>query len=118
MQLINKYWDGPNRLKLFVQVNISKSRDKMNEKHGSFPSEALTICKEILKYPKKLELLGLMTIGSQDENDRIKEFQSMNELKNDIIKSLGLKRLELSMGMSNDYQIAVLFNRVILDGIW
>ena len=74
----------------------------MNFKNLEFLSVKLKIF-IIIVYEKKLDIQGLMVIPPNDNNTK-KYFKTMNELN----ISLGLK--ELSMGMSSDYEDAVVNN--------
>jgi len=81
--------------KFFIQINIGNEK----QKSGVAPSEAVNFfqyCKE-----KKLNIQGLMCIPPNNENPK-KYFQQMNEIKNMIDGSL-----QLSMGMSDDYKLAI-----------
>ncbi len=83
--------------KIFIEVNTSGEKTK----HGASVEEA----KELIGIAKKLEnieLLGLMTMAPfvEPEKTRI-YFKKLKMLANEF----GLK--ELSMGMSNDFEIAV-----------
>ncbi len=84
--------------KLFVQVNIGEEKSKS----GIHPKEL----REFINYCQKdigLSIYGLMCIPPIDENPK-KYFN--------MLKSLALEnKLEkLSIGMSNDYEIALRFN--------
>ena len=84
--------------KVLIQVNNAKEEQKF----GIVPSELDNLINEISKL-KSLELKGLMNIAPLDAKDSELEilFSNMRELK----EKYGLK--ELSMGMSNDYKIAL-----------
>lgn len=81
--------------KFFLQINIGNEK----QKSGVAPSEAVNFfqyCKE-----KKLNIQGLMCIPPNNENPN-KYFQQMKDLKNKIDGTL-----QLSMGMSDDYKLAI-----------
>jgi PLP dependent protein len=87
---------------LYSQFNIAKS--------GAQPSEAVTIAKQIVEDCDKLSLSGLMTIGSPENssNEMLNpDFALLGKLKFDIERELNLSDLELSMGMSDDYEKAI-----------
>ena len=90
--------------KILVQVNTSGE----DTKSGTVPEDALDLCREILKL-NNLKLLGLMTIGPfTDDKDKIRSsFVLLRKILDNINRSLDINLKELSMGMSNDYQIAV-----------
>ena len=57
-----------------------------------------------------LNIVGLMTVGpnTNNENNLRSSFILLRELKNQINKELGsIVLTELSMGMTNDYEIAI-----------
>ena len=89
-------------LKLFIQINIGNEP----QKSGINPEEVknfINICREDLK----LNVIGLMCIPPNDDKTE-NYFSKMLELKKD------LNLAELSMGMSNDYQIAVKYGSTFL----
>ena len=89
-------------LKLFIQINIGKE----TQKSGINPEEVkkfIHICRDDLR----LNVIGLMCIPPND-NKTENYFSKMLELKKD------LNLAELSMGMSNDYQIAVKYGSTFL----
>lgn len=68
------------------------------------------VAKEIISKCTKLELAGLMTIGSTEASysEALNpDFESLVECKARIEKELGVENLELSMGMSEDYISAI-----------
>ncbi len=82
----------------FIQVNIGQEL----QKSGILPNEA----KELYKFAisKNLNIAGLMCIPPFDEEPR-EYFEKMCILRDDINP-----KLKLSMGMSNDYEIALSIN--------
>lgn len=96
-------------LKIFIQINTSHE----DEKSGL---ETKSEIKEVFDYIKnhphpKIKLFGLMTMGSIRSLDFQKSahqsFFELQELKNQLEKDYNLSPLELSMGMSQDYLIAL-----------
>ncbi|WP_026692108.1 YggS family pyridoxal phosphate-dependent enzyme [Peribacillus kribbensis] len=92
--------------KCFVQVNVSGEESK----HGLKPEEVLDFIRECSEHDKII-LEGLMTMAPLTEDQELirKCFRELKELQ-EKIQQLGIKNApchELSMGMSNDYQIAV-----------
>lgn len=92
-------------LKIFLQFNTSKEEAK-----SGFETYAeLRTAAELAK-TSSLTLAGLMTMGTlrtenfQDEAKRC--FNQLNELKEQLASEMNLK-LETSMGMSQDYEIAI-----------
>lgn len=90
---------------IYLQVNISNDKNK----HGINPKDLTTTVETIFqKYPKT-NLCGLMTITADDlnRNDVQKEFSHLKELR-DRLSERHNQNLNLSMGMSSDYEIALL----------
>ena len=90
----------------FVQVNTSGEESK----HGLTPEAVLEFVKGLEKYPK-IRVVGLMTMAPflEDEATLRSCFRKLRELR-DEIKGLCLEYAPckfLSMGMSNDYEIAI-----------
>lgn len=96
-------------VKCFVQVNVSGEESK----HGMSPDEVIQFIRELKDF-KHIEIVGLMTMAPLTE-DKIKLRQYFNQLRllKEKVQSLNLSYApctELSMGMSND------FNEAILEG--
>lgn len=93
-------------LNLFLQFNTSREK----EKFGFEDYPALKEAASLIPSHSKLKLQGLMTMGTlrtenfEDEARRC--FQELNQLKDRLSKELSLP-LETSMGMSQDYQVAL-----------
>ncbi len=92
-------------LNIFVQVNTSGE----DTKFGFAPQETLDSVQKISEYGN-LNIKGLMTIGaySADEQKVRQCFKQLRELQlrlNERIANLELT--ELSMGMTNDFEIAI-----------
>ena len=101
---INKRRTTP--LNCFVQVNVSNDPNKS----GLDESKVLGFIKSLEKYPM-IRVVGLMTITRLTFNEDLLEsyFLTMKDLQTSI-QNLNLPFApctELSMGMSNDYLIAV-----------
>ncbi|MBU1020282.1 MAG: YggS family pyridoxal phosphate-dependent enzyme [Firmicutes bacterium] len=99
---INKRRTTP--LPCFIQVNISDE----DSKHGLNISDVVLFIKSIAHYPN-IQIIGLMGMAelTEDENIISKEFQKLNDLQITIEEQCNLKLVDLSIGMSNDYQIAL-----------
>ncbi|XP_066246501.1 pyridoxal phosphate homeostasis protein [Euwallacea similis] len=109
---LNNNWPnfGPadSKLKIMVQVNTSGEK----EKSGVNPSDVTEITNYVLKECHNLRFEGLMTIGeygydySKGPNP---DFLSLIKCRDEVCKRLGLdwKEVELSMGMSNDFDKAI-----------
>ena len=96
---------GPaERLRIFAQVNTSGEDSKSGTEPGE---ETLQLCRHVHE--------GLMTIGAIARSEAVKDgaenedFVLLREERAKVAKALGLeeKELELSMGMSTDYEEAI-----------
>ncbi len=104
-EAIQKYRQEPP-LKCFVEVHISDEATKS----GVLPELTVELCKNIAKCDK-IVVVGLMGMGPLSDNqDEIRtSFMKLKQLQSEI-KALGLPNVPcdyLSMGMSNDYEIAI-----------
>ncbi|RFU63193.1 YggS family pyridoxal phosphate-dependent enzyme [Peribacillus saganii] len=93
-------------VKCFVQVNASGEESK----HGISPDEALYFIKELSGFDNII-IEGLMTMAPLTEEEGIirSAFRKLKKLQQEI-QAAGLKNApcrELSMGMSNDFMIAI-----------
>lgn len=91
-------------LKCFIQVNISNEESK----HGLNINEVVPFIKEI-KDLDNIELIGFMGMAefTQDELVIASEFEKLKVLKETVKSELNIDLRELSIGMSNDYLIAI-----------
>lgn len=90
-----------------VQVNISKE----DSKHGLYEEEVINFIKNVSSNYKNINIKGLMTMApfTQDEDEVRNVFRRLKNLSLDIDK-LDIPNVSmdyLSMGMSNDYKIAI-----------
>lgn len=98
-------------LRVFVQVNTSGEE----EKSGVEPGDAATLCRHIREECPRLKLQGLMTIGAiarsrgVAEGKENEDFVTLREVRDQVAKELGVgqEELELSMGMSEDFESAI-----------
>lgn len=97
------------KLRIFVQVNTSGEENKS----GVEPSDAVSLCRFVIEKCPNLKLQGLMTIGAiarskattpENENE---DFICLRDTRDNVVKELGLDSLELSMGMSEDFEGAI-----------
>lgn len=97
---------GDRTISCFVQVNASGEESK----HGLTPEMVVPFIKELEKFPK-IRVEGLMTMAPFTEDDTIIRqcFQTLKKLQLEIqhIDLPFAPCLELSMGMSNDFEIAI-----------
>ncbi len=93
-------------VKCFIQANVSGEESK----HGLPHEEVIPFIKQLASY-SKIEVVGLMTMAPNTEDeDVIREvFRELKKLQQEVV-ALQLAYApctELSMGMSNDYEIAI-----------
>lgn len=93
-------------IKCFVQVNVSGEESK----HGLTSEEAIHFIKSLEQY-SKIKVVGLMTMAPFVEDEEILRncFRKLRQLR-DKVKGLNISYAPcefLSMGMSNDYKIAI-----------
>jgi PLP dependent protein len=94
------------KVKCLVQVNVSGEESK----HGLSLEDAIVFIESLRKF-ERISVEGLMTMAPlTDDEDQIREcFRKLRELR-DQVQALNLDYApctELSMGMSNDYVIAI-----------
>ena len=94
------------RIKCLVQVNVSGEESK----HGLAPQEVINFIRTIKDYPN-IEVAGLMTMAPHTDDQSILRncFRTLKSLQIEVqqMKLEYAPCIELSMGMSNDYVIAV-----------
>jgi pyridoxal phosphate enzyme (YggS family) len=101
---INKFRIKP--LDAYIQVNVSNEPSK----HGVHPNELQQFLEDIYSLNNsKINLVGLMCIASNTSDKEIlkNEFSKMKELLNDLNRVFHLNLKYLSMGMSQDYKLAI-----------
>ncbi|CAK0804882.1 unnamed protein product [Prorocentrum cordatum] len=107
---VDKAWlaaGAARRLPVMVQVNSSGEV----QKNGVPPDEVSQLCVLISRELRGLELAGLMTIGAPDYSGcRTEDFETLRTCRAQAAAALGVEEaaLELSMGMSSDYENAIL----------
>ena len=103
--------EDDHRLRVHVQVNTSGE----GSKSGVEPSETTILCRHIVESCPNLKLVGLMTIGAiarskettpETENE---DFMALKQVRDRVVGDLNLNTedLELSMGMSDDFESAI-----------
>lgn len=99
------------KLRVMVQINTSGEATKS----GCEPQDALELCKHITESCPHLKLQGLMTIGAIARSKELtpemdnEDFVALKETRDGVAAGLGIaaEKLELSMGMSSDYEGAI-----------
>ncbi len=101
-KLINEYRTAP--LNCFIEVSINLEENK----NGVPYYQAEEFIKECLKYPN-INIVGLMmmAVASSNEESLHQQFRKLKELQEAISKDLNISIPFLSMGMSDDYLIAI-----------
>ncbi|MFP7477721.1 YggS family pyridoxal phosphate-dependent enzyme [Terribacillus saccharophilus] len=94
------------KVKCFVQVNVSGEATKS----GLSPDETLNFIKQLAEYPA-IEVVGLMTMAPHTEKEDVLRsvFSGLRQLRDEVAAAgmLHAPCTFLSMGMSNDYTIAI-----------
>jgi pyridoxal phosphate enzyme (YggS family) len=101
---INKRAAKNNRIvPVLIEINIAGDENKF----GITPEKAESFLKKIINF-EQLDVQGLMTVLPYlDDSEKLRSyFKEMKELF-DLLSTEVTQLTELSMGMTNDYQIAV-----------
>ena len=90
-------------LECLIQVNISGEESK----HGVEPGEVSNFVETLNPY-EKINVIGLMGIAKRTDDETVirEQFRSLRHLRDATVKHHPSCK-ELSMGMSEDYQIAI-----------
>ena len=101
---IQKHRQAP--LPCFVQVNVTGEESK----HGLSQEELIPFLKSLKEYPI-IKVIGLMTMAPHTDDEKVIRdcFKTLKQLQVHISKQnlQGVECENLSMGMSNDYLIAI-----------
>ncbi|MCU0292511.1 MAG: YggS family pyridoxal phosphate-dependent enzyme [Thermoanaerobaculaceae bacterium] len=92
-------------LPVFIEVNIGGEP----QKSGVLPGQTRDLAEHVLSGCPHLRLGGLMCIPPYDPDPERSRphFARLRELAERLAAGLGLGRLELSMGMSEDFEVAI-----------
>ncbi|MFP7494167.1 YggS family pyridoxal phosphate-dependent enzyme [Terribacillus saccharophilus] len=94
------------KIKCFVQVNVSGEESKS----GVSPDETIAFIRELAAYPA-IEVVGLMTMAPNTEDEDVLRsvFSGLRQLRDEAAAAhmAHAPCTLLSMGMSNDYKIAI-----------
>lgn len=101
-------WDDTQRpLQVLLQVNVANDP----RKYGLAPDSTAQFAADLLRLELPgIYLRGLMTIGREHATpgERRHDFAALRQLRDEIATSLDSRRFsELSMGMSDDFEIAI-----------
>ncbi|KAF9409858.1 hypothetical protein HW555_010891 [Spodoptera exigua] len=109
---LNKQWPkfrkNDEKLPVMVQINTSAEEAK----NGIEPSETTKVVEHVLKNCPNLDFKGLMTIGQYDYDVSLgpnPDFLTLAKCRQELCENLKLdiNNVELSMGMSTDYEHAI-----------
>ena len=91
-------------LNCFIEVSINEEESK----NGVKVPDLENFIKEVLKY-KNINLVGfmMMSIKYSDEKSLNDQFAKLVKVRNEIEQKLNIKIPYLSMGMSDDYTVAI-----------
>ena len=101
-KLINKYRVAP--LNCFIEVSINLEENK----NGVPYYEVKDFIKNCLEY-KNINIIGLMmmAVSQSSEESLHNQFRKLKELQLEIQKEFNIDLPYLSMGMSDDYKVAI-----------
>ncbi|MDD3267070.1 MAG: YggS family pyridoxal phosphate-dependent enzyme [Burkholderiales bacterium] len=103
-KLFNQCRENMDKLNILIEVNISNEEDK----HGLHSFDEVLSLAKYIKNLQNIELKGLMGMASNtsDKNVLKTQFNRLTQIK-DQLNQNGFNLIELSMGMSNDYLVAI-----------
>ncbi len=104
-ELINKVANGNKLIQdILLQVNISEEKTKA----GFSQNELKDVFGKLIQLPN-IKIKGLMTIAPKtDDKELMKDcFLSLSDFKNELNEKFMTDLKDLSMGMSNDYKVAI-----------
>ena len=94
------------KIRVLIEVNVSNEP----QKHGCKPEELINLVEKISNL-KNIEVIGLMTMTPYfEDQEKTRPYFKKMKLLFEEIKKLNLKNIKmniLSLGMSNDYKIAI-----------
>ena len=97
---------GPQERAVDVLIQVNVAREP--QKHGASPEEAAAVVRRTAALPG-LRVRGLMTIApaASDPDEVRPVFRALRELRENLQRSTGIQLPELSMGMSDDFEVAI-----------
>ncbi|PAA89065.1 hypothetical protein BOX15_Mlig025098g1, partial [Macrostomum lignano] len=114
--LLHKEWtktsayESGSKLRVFIQVNTSNEE----QKYGCKPNQVVGLAGHLLENCPAISLAGLMTIGSLEASHQAEDgnadFERLVLCRRELTATLklgGEEHLELSMGMSSDFELAI-----------
>jgi len=113
LNLVKKLIQAEKNLQYKIQVFLQVNTSREEEKSGFEAAQEVKEAGELIKSSSNLNLAGLMTMGTlrtdNFESEALRCFQELNSVKKKLQNDLHLE-LKTSMGMSQDYKIALLEN--------
>uniref|UniRef100_A0A915EYQ1 Pyridoxal phosphate homeostasis protein n=1 Tax=Echinococcus canadensis TaxID=519352 RepID=A0A915EYQ1_9CEST len=120
--LLNSAWQKVSSRPLDVLIQVNTSGEERNllgsvnfviEKGGVAVSDLVDLYKAVFECCPHLNLRGLMTIGRYGYDENLgpnPDFLCLYDCRNMVCDALGISKhsLHLSMGMSSDYEMAVI----------
>ena len=102
--LLAEHWPG-RRLPVLIEVNVGGEE----QKKGVSREGALDLARLVRERCPALHLVGLMAIPpyTPDPQGARPYFVALRELRDELSAQLGIELPHLSMGMSNDFEIAI-----------
>jgi PLP dependent protein len=96
--------DVSDKLRVLIEVRVAPEETKSGVEMSELPA----LVEKFAQLPR-LELAGLMCIPPfLEEAERVRPyFKRLRELREDLTQKLGLALPVLSMGMSNDFEVAI-----------
>ena len=96
---------GGRTLPVFLEVNVGGEAAKS----GVATGDAATLADHVVRRCPHMRLAGVMTVPPYDPDPRRSRphFAALRTLAQDLAARLGVAALELSMGMSEDFEVAV-----------
>src|SRR5450759_83950 len=94
------------KLNVLIEVNVSKEESKS----GTEKTQALELVRQVAHLPN-LAVRGLMTMAPYSDNPENSRpyFKALRDLRDDINRAniAGISMEELSMGMTDDFEVAI-----------
>eukprot|EP00873_Tetraselmis_striata_P038287 jgi/Tetstr1/458551/TSEL_044954.t1 len=104
---LNNVVEGMGRPPLNVMVQVNTSGEE--SKYGVEPEDVVELAKHVQENCPHLKFVGLMTIGMKDYTSRPENFECLQKCRSAVCEALSLQEdeVELSMGMSGDFENAI-----------
>lgn len=92
------------QIEILLQVNVAREE----QKHGCAPEDTLSLLR-LAAEQSNLRVRGLMTIAPlvPTAEDARQVFRDLRALRDDVARTVGVALPELSMGMTNDFEVAI-----------